>query len=109
MAPPPDFGDPRGRRPQSVIGRSRWRTAPDAISRSPGHIAGVGDPSADREPLRRVRCAYCDEVIGTYERMVLDTHHGARETSLAADPSLYGTEQACFPRYCYRQAHGDGD
>ncbi len=56
-----------------------------------------------------MRCAYCDEVIGTYERMVLDTHHGARETSLAADPSLYGTEQACFPRYCYRQAHGDGD
>ena len=55
--------------------------------------------------LSRVRCRHCDDIIGAYEPMVVVTLHGPRETSLAADPALYGTEQSCFHRVCYAQAH----
>ena len=37
--------------------------------------------------------------------MVIVTHHGPRETSLAADPTLYVTEHPCFHRACYVQVN----
>jgi hypothetical protein len=45
-------------------------------------------------------------VIGAYEPMVLETHHGRGETSLAAHPWLYETDHRCFHRACYDQARG---
>jgi hypothetical protein len=50
---------------------------------------------------------HCDEVIGAYEPMVIETHHGPCETSLAAHPALYETERPCFHRACYAEARGD--
>jgi hypothetical protein len=54
--------------------------------------------------LPRLRCRHCDDVIGAYEPMVVVTNHGPSETSLAADPALYETEQPCFHRACFAQA-----
>ena len=46
---------------------------------------------------------HCADVIGTYEPMVLETPHGPRHTSLAAQPELYGSDVRCFHRACYAQ------
>jgi hypothetical protein len=62
----------------------------------------VSDPDADRLP--RLRCRHCRDVIGAYEPMVLETHLGRRETSLAIEPWLYETRQPSFHRACYAQA-----
>jgi hypothetical protein len=40
--------------------------------------------------------------------MVLETHQGSSVTSLAAEPSLYETDQPCFHRACYDQARDHG-
>jgi hypothetical protein len=63
----------------------------------------VNDPDADHEALRRLRCCHCQDVIGAYEPMVLETHVGRRDTSLAIAPWLYETDQPCFHRACYGQ------
>jgi hypothetical protein len=60
----------------------------------------VSDPELDPLPPR-LRCRHCGDVIGAYEPMVVETHQGPRETSLAADPALYETEHPCFHRACY--------
>ena len=52
----------------------------------------------------RLRCRHCQDVIGTYEPMVLETRHGPRETSLAAEPGLDETSDPCFHRACYGEA-----
>jgi hypothetical protein len=64
----------------------------------------VSDPEVD-PVLPRLRCRHCEDVIGAYEPMVIITHHGPLETSLAADPALYETEHPCFHRVCYAQAN----
>ena len=46
---------------------------------------------------------HCADVIGSYEPMVLETPHGPRHTSLAAQPELYGSDVRCFHRGCYAQ------
>ncbi|MFL5861755.1 MAG: hypothetical protein ACJ780_13395 [Solirubrobacteraceae bacterium] len=51
----------------------------------------------------RLRCRHCDDVIGAYEPMVVETHRGPLQTSLAADPALYETERPCFHWVCYAQ------
>lgn len=51
----------------------------------------------------RLRCRHCDDVIGAYEPLVLETPHGSRHTSLAAEPGLYETDAACFHRDCYAE------
>jgi hypothetical protein len=66
----------------------------------------ASDPDADGAPLPRPRCRHCQDVIGAYEPMVLVTRSGRSETSLAAEPWLYETDQSCFHRGCYAQAHG---
>ena len=58
--------------------------------------------------LPRLRCRHCDDVIGAYEPMVVETHHGPRETSLAAHPALYDTQCPCFHGACYAEMHGTG-
>jgi hypothetical protein len=68
----------------------------------------VSDLDGDRPRLQRLRCWHCQDVIGAYEPMVLETHLGRSDTSLAAEPWLYETHQPCFHRACYAQAHGDG-
>ena len=55
--------------------------------------------------LPRPRCPHCADVIGAYEPMVLETPHGPRHTSLAAEPDLYGSESRCFHRACYAEAN----
>ena len=61
--------------------------------------AGAGPP--------RLRCRHCQDVIGAYEPLVLENHRGVYETSLAAEPELYGTDRPCFHRVCYAPVHGD--
>jgi hypothetical protein len=51
----------------------------------------------------RLRCWHCQDVIGVYEPIVLETEQGARETSLLAEPSLNVTTRRCFHRACYGQ------
>jgi hypothetical protein len=68
----------------------------------------MSEPPADRDSLGRVRCRHCHDVIGAYEPMVLETHRGRSDTSLAADPGLYETDLPCFHRTCYDQAPGQG-
>ena len=58
------------------------------------------------EPLGRLRCRHCHDVIGTYEPMVRETRQGRAETSLAAQPWLYDTDQPCFHRACYVEVQG---
>ena len=61
---------------------------------------------SDVDPmLPRPRCRACADVIGAYEPMVLETPHGPRHTSLAAEPDLYGSESRCFHRACYAEAN----
>lgn len=68
----------------------------------------MSDPDADRCPLPRLRCWHCRDVIGAYEPMVLETHLGRRDTSLAIEPWLYETDQPSFHGACYAQAQGHG-
>jgi hypothetical protein len=62
------------------------------------------DRAGDSELLGRLRCRHCQDVIGTYEPMVRETRQGRAETSLAAEPWLYETDQPCFHRACYVEA-----
>jgi hypothetical protein len=55
--------------------------------------------------LPRPRCLHCADIIGAYEPMVLETPHGARRTSLAAEPELYGSDAPCFHRACYAEVN----
>jgi len=65
----------------------------------------VSDSEVDPVPPR-LRCRHCEDVIGAYEPMVLESPHGPRHTSLAAEPALYGSDEPCFHRACYAQANG---
>ncbi|MGH2893695.1 MAG: hypothetical protein ACRDPM_10590 [Solirubrobacteraceae bacterium] len=64
----------------------------------------MSDSEVDPVPPR-LRCRHCADVIGTYEPMVLETLHGPRHTSLAAEPELYGSDAPCFHRSCYAEAN----
>jgi hypothetical protein len=66
----------------------------------------VSDP--ETAPAPRLRCGHCQDVIGAYEPLVLETHQGSRDTSLAAEPSLYETDQPCFHRACYAHTRDHG-
>ena len=70
-----------------------------AVDRGP-----VVSDSQMEPALPRPRCLHCADVIGAYEPMVLETPHGPRQTSLAAEPDLYGSAARCFHRACYQQA-----
>jgi hypothetical protein len=70
-------------------------------------LRAVSDPEVD-PVLARLRCRHCDDVIGTYEPMVIETHRGPQETSLAADPALYETEHPCFHHACWVETHHGG-
>jgi hypothetical protein len=63
----------------------------------------VTDSEVDPVPPRQ-RCRHCEDVIGVYEPMVLETPHGPRHTSLAAEPDLYGSADRSFHRACYLRA-----
>jgi hypothetical protein len=54
--------------------------------------------------LPRLHCRHCDEVIGVYEPMVIETLHGPQHTSLAAEPELYVADEPCFHRSCFAEA-----
>jgi hypothetical protein len=65
--------------------------APDAV--------GTGDKGDEvsREPTSaepRPRCDLCGEIVGVYERAIIETQHGAHETSLAREPSLLRSDGA---------------
>lgn len=46
----------------------------------------------------RLRCCHGQDVIGTYKPMVLETRHGPREISLAAEPGLDEISDPFFHR-----------
>jgi len=94
---------PRESCPRAGAGRERF---PDTAG--PREGAPVSDRELARDPLPRLRCWHCQDVIGAYEPMVLETRLGRSDTSLAAEPWLYDTDQPCFHRACYAQARGDG-
>jgi hypothetical protein len=85
----------------------RTRTTSRSGARpSPRACTLVSDPEVDPVSAR-LRCRDCEDIIGAYEPMVVVTHHGPQETSLAADPALYETEHPCFHRACYVATHGE--
>jgi hypothetical protein len=49
------------------------------------------------------RCQYCRDVIGAYEPLVMATPSGRHDSSLTAEPQLYGTDHPCYHRACYEQ------
>ena len=57
--------------------------------------------------IPRLHCRHCDDLIGTYEPMVVQTASGPRHTALAAEPGLMQTELPCFHRACYAHAIHD--
>ncbi|MBI5104016.1 MAG: hypothetical protein HZB46_03340 [Solirubrobacterales bacterium] len=50
---------------------------------------------------RALRCAHCGEVIGVYEPTTVLVAHLARETSLAAEPTLAQQAGTHFHRDCF--------
>jgi hypothetical protein len=60
-----------------------------------------------RTEYARIICHQCSDVIGVYEPLVLETPGGRRETSLAADRSLYESDRPCYHRACYELTHDD--
>jgi hypothetical protein len=55
---------------------------------------------------RRLRCRHCEDVIGTYEPLVLVTDSGHYHTSLAASPELYETEHVSYHGACFEKLFG---
>ena len=53
------------------------------------------------EPLR---CAFCGDVIGAYEPLVVRTRAGDRGSSLAAEPELPLAGAEHFHRACAQEA-----
>jgi hypothetical protein len=48
-------------------------------------------------------CRHCDDVIGTYEPMVLVTDGCPRTTSVAAEPHISSEPGERFHRACYSE------
>jgi hypothetical protein len=55
----------------------------------------------DPSPRTRLHCRYCGDVIGVYEPLVVQCGSGDGESSLAAEPDLWGPGPECFHRQCY--------
>ena len=68
----------------------------------------MSDPGAYRGHPPRLRCRHCRDVIGVYEPVVIETHGGRHDTSLAAEPSLHGTDEPAFHSVCYDEIYGNG-
>ena len=62
----------------------------------------MSDSEVDPVPAR-LRCRHCHDVIGAYEPLVLKTPRGPLQTSLAAEPGLYGSDAPCYHRACYAE------
>jgi hypothetical protein len=56
---------------------------------------------------RKLRCAHCGDVIGTYEPMVALIDGHARDTSKAAEIGNEGRLGDCYHQACYPHARGD--
>jgi hypothetical protein len=65
----------------------------------------MSHPGAD-PVLPRLRCRHCGDVIGAYEPTVVQAPQGPRHTSVAAEPELHRTDEACFHRDCFTEAAG---
>lgn len=55
----------------------------------------------------RLACQHCQDAIGAYEPLVVETPTGWHRTSLVVDPWLYTVDQACYHQACYERIHGD--
>jgi hypothetical protein len=65
--------------------------------------ADAGVPATERETefAGPTRCAFCADVIGVYEPLVLAGADGHRKTSQAAEPHLFPTSDACYHGTCF--------
>lgn len=54
----------------------------------------------------RLRCRYCQDVIGVYEPLVLADDAGHGVTSLASEPWLHAAQPPSYHRSCYEQLAG---
>jgi hypothetical protein len=68
------------------------------------HHISVSEPTGDPVPPHLPRCRHCQDVIGVYEPLVLETAEGHVHTSLVARPSLSEADGQSFHRACYEQA-----
>ena len=57
----------------------------------------------------RLRCAFCGDVIGVYEPLVLVEGGDVRETSLAADPEAASADATYLHGACHTALAGDAD
>ena len=74
--------------------------------REPDSFAGW--PSLEPEPLAddRLRCVYCGDVIGVYERLVCVVEGQAEESSRAAQPALSaGSPGLIYHAVCHELSH----
>lgn len=55
---------------------------------------------------RQWRCAYCGEIVGVYEPMVVLLPSGSRATSRAAELDLKEVPEASFHEACFESARG---
>lgn len=55
---------------------------------------------------RQWRCAYCGEIVGVYEPMVVLLPSGSRATSRAAEVELTDVPEASFHEACFERARG---
>jgi len=55
----------------------------------------------------RPRCHHCEDVIGVFEPVVLETQSGPYETSLIVDPWLAESRDPCYHRACYAVSHSE--
>jgi hypothetical protein len=56
------------------------------------------------EPIRRLLCEVCGDVIGVYEPLVMRTTESERTTSRAAEPELRARDGAYFHHECHALA-----
>lgn len=66
-----------------------------------GFVSAGQRPAGQRPALPR--CPHCKDVIGVYEPVVVEVANGVCETSLAADPWVYGSAHPCFHRSCFEE------
>jgi hypothetical protein len=57
---------------------------------------------------RTLMCAHCDDVIGVYERLIVQLDGEVRETSLAAEGDLPFAAAAHYHEACYAAREHDG-
>lgn len=61
------------------------------------------------DDMIRLRCRYCNDVIGVYEPIVRIDDGDRQVTSLASEPWLHTAQVPCYHHSCYEQLSDSPD